>query len=83
MAADPQAITVRLLRLAGELDADSGVFVLALADALACVAARLDLAEGALACPLDDRLDSFTARVRAQYRRQLDRMARGPAARRG
>ena len=83
MAADPQAITVRLLRLAGELDADSGVFVLALADALGLVAARLVLAEGALACPLDDRLGSFVARVREQHRRQLDRMARGPAARRG
>ena len=70
---DVEAFKLAVLNLARARAADSEVMVAALADVLGVTAAMLDKRLGPM--PLDDRLDPFIERVRAQYRRTALSMA--------
>ena len=69
-AAESQKMRVEILRYCGEHNLDSEAVVGALADVLATIAAQLDCATGKR--ELDDRLDSFLARVHETYDRLRD-----------
>lgn len=70
---EAEAFKLAVLRLAAERNVDSEVVVAALADVLGLTAATLDKTRGPVV--LDERLDSFLERVRAQHRRTLLAMA--------
>lgn len=63
-----EEIRNRLLRVAAAADYPPELFVLALAETLATVAAQQDVdVHQVLRVPLSDRLDTFVAHVRARH----------------
>lgn len=60
-----QQLKLRILRIARDEGLDSDVVVAALADVLGVTAATLDMQVGPH--PIEDRLDSFIARVKDQH----------------